>query len=66
MNKRCSTQHRHGRYPPIHQPPYRTPFSQRETIAELIADMERRGIVQPSSSPWASPIVLVPKKDGKV
>ena len=55
-----------GDIPPIHQPPYRTPFSQRETIAELIANMERRGIVQPSSSPWVSPIVLVPKKDGKV
>ena len=55
-----------GDIPPIHQQPYRTPFSQREKIAELIADMEQRGIVQPSSSPWASPVVLVPKKDGKL
>ena len=36
---------------PIHQPPYRTPFSQREKIAGLIAYMEKRGIVQPSFSP---------------
>ena len=55
-----------GDIAPIHQQPYRTPFAQREKIAELIADMEHRGIVQPSSSPWASPVVLVPKKDGKI
>ena len=55
-----------GDISPIHQQPYRTPYSQREKIAELIVDMEQRGIVQPSSSPWASPVVLVPKKDGRV
>ena len=40
-----------GDIAPIHQQPYRTLFSQREKIAELIANMEHRGIVQPSSSP---------------
>ena len=28
--------------------------------------MVEPGMVQPSSSPWASPIVLVPNKDGKI
>ena len=28
--------------------------------------MEQCGIVQSSSSPWVSPVVLIPKEDGKV
>ena len=49
---------------PIKQYPRRTPFAQRAKIAAMIADLERKGVVSPSVSPWASPIVLVPKKDG--
>ncbi len=49
---------------PIKQHPYRTPIVQRERIAQLIKQMEGQGIVKPSCSPWASPVVLVPKKDG--
>ena len=46
------------------QHPYRIPIVQRDRIAQLIKQMEEQGIVKPSCSPWASPVVLVPKKDG--
>ena len=55
-----------GDKPPVKQPPYRTPMIYREKIAEMVTEMQERGIVQPSASPWASPVVLVPKKDGSL
>ena len=53
-----------GDHPPIKQYPRRTPFVQRAKIASMVADMEKKSIVKPSTSSWASPVVLVPKKDG--
>ncbi|XP_021765492.1 uncharacterized protein LOC110730018 [Chenopodium quinoa] len=44
--------------------PYRYPLKQRDVIEQLIQEMVDRGIVQNSSSPFASPVVLVGKKDG--
>ena len=49
---------------PIKQPPRRMPISQIDEVHELIEDMHKRGVIEPSTSPWASPIVLVKKKDG--
>ena len=51
-------------HPPIKQHVRRTPFIQQEKITQMVADMEAQGVIQPSISLWASPIVLVPKKDG--
>ena len=53
-----------GDHAPIKQYPRRTLFVQRAQIAKLVADMERKGVISPSVSPWASPVVLVAKKDG--
>lgn len=49
---------------PIRQNPYRLPFSKRQKVEECINEMLTDGIIRPSTSPWASPITLVPKKDG--
>ena len=53
-------------HPPMKQHFRRVPFVHHEKISQMIDDMLEKGIIQPSSSPWASPIVLVPKKDGQL
>ena len=53
-----------GDAPPIRQPPRRLPFAKREEAFKAISEMREQGIIEPSASPWASPVVLVKKKDG--
>ncbi len=48
---------------PVRQRARRLPIQQREVEKEQIEDMLKRGIVTESQSPWASPVVLVRKKD---
>ena len=48
----------------ISQAPYRSAFKQREKIQTQVSEMLQDGIIEPSGSPWASPVVLVKKKDG--
>ena len=49
---------------PFFIPNYRLPISQRTIVDELITKMKEEGIVVPSKSPYNSPMLLVPKKDG--
>jgi len=53
-----------GTNEPIKQHPYRVNQAQREVINEEISKMLDMGVVRHSSSPWSSPVVLVPKKTG--
>ncbi|GBL77329.1 Retrovirus-related Pol polyprotein from transposon 297 [Araneus ventricosus] len=64
---RCNmTQHRinTGNHPPIKQYPRRLPLAKKEEAEFLVKEMVDNGIIEESSGPWASPIVLVKKKDG--
>lgn len=51
-----------GSHAPLRQRPYRVSPAERRVIAEQVDDMLQRGIIQPSCSPWSSPVVLVKKK----
>ena len=49
---------------PIRQQARRIPPFRKDEVNKLLDDMLRKEIVTPSQSPWASPVVLVRKKDG--
>lgn len=49
---------------PIKQRPYRLTPVKQAIVKEKIEDMLSAGIIEPSYSAWASPVILVPMKDG--
>ena len=49
---------------PMKQPTRRIPFTLRQEVARQLDQMQKQGVIQPSRSPWASPVVLVKKRDG--
>ena len=50
---------------PIKQPASSLPPAKREECNLEVQRMLNQGIIEPSQSPWSSPIVLVRKKDGQ-
>ena len=51
-----------GDSPPVCQKPYSLPLKHVEWVQKNLEILERAGVIQRSMSPWASPIVIVPKK----
>lgn len=55
-----------GNAKPIKQAPYRVPLAKRESAEKEIREMAEKGIIEPSVSPWCSPVVMVTKPNGSV
>jgi hypothetical protein len=55
-----------GSAKPIKQAPRRLPFAKREAADQAVAEMQEHDVIEPSTSPWSSPVVLVQKKDGSL
>lgn len=53
-----------GDSPPVATADYRRSPKEREIIHQEVQDMLKRGIIEPSVSDWASPLVVVDKGDG--
>ena len=55
-----------GESPPIKQAAHRVPYVAQQEIAAQLSKMQDEGVIQPSNSLWASPVVLVRKRDGSL
>ena len=51
---------------PVRQRAYRTPLHLRGLLKEKLDILQGQGVIEDSTSPWSSPIVMIKKKDGGV
>ena len=51
-----------GDSPPVASKAYTLPLKHRDWVKQELETLERAGVIERSISPWASPIVIVPKK----
>lgn len=54
-----------GSASPIRQPVRRLSLPAKEEVKKLLGEMLQKNLISPSTSPWASPIVLVQKRMGQ-
>jgi hypothetical protein len=50
--------------PPISKRPYRLPINELVELKKQIAELQAKGFIRPSLSPWGAPVLFVEKKDG--
>ena len=46
--------------------PRRIPLARQEAADKAVLEMQRADFIEPSDSPWAVPVVMVPKKRDKL
>jgi hypothetical protein len=49
---------------PIAKRPYRMGVDELEELKKQIKELQEKGFIRPSSSPWGAPVIFVDKKDG--
>ena len=55
-----------GNARPIAVPPYRLTPAKKELLTEELSKLLDSDVIEECESPWAAPVVLVPKPDGKI
>lgn len=51
---------------PFRAKPFRCSQPEKQEIARQVSELLRLKIIRPSMSPWASPVILIPKPDGSL
>nr|GFB59800.1 putative reverse transcriptase domain-containing protein [Tanacetum cinerariifolium] len=49
---------------PVAKSPYRLAPTKMQELANQLKDLQDKGFIRPSSSPWGAPVLFVKKKDG--
>ena len=49
---------------PIAKRPYRMGVKELEELKKQIKELQEKGFIRPSLSPWGAPVIFVDKKDG--
>jgi hypothetical protein len=50
------------RTPPISKRPYRMPMNELVELKKQIVELQAKGFIHPSSSPWGAPVLFIEKK----
>ena len=49
---------------PMAKRPYRVGVNELEELKKQLKELQEKGFICPSSSPWGAPVIYVDKKDG--
>jgi hypothetical protein len=48
--------------PPISKRPYRMPVNELAELKKQIVELQSKGFIRPSSSPWGAPVLFIERK----